>query len=250
MKKKSSIKKSSTKVINDNDSFVADRKFMALRQLAEKRLLKGISKQKELSLDEAKKIMHELQVHQIELEIQNEELRVVQNLLDISREKYFNLFNFAPVGYITLNKKGIIIETNFTASNLLGVVKSEMINKAFTRFIFKEDQDIFYLFRKRLVESKLNQQFDLRIKRSNNSYFWAHIDAILPMKENDLIFNLITIVDISKQKEYEESLQENKRFLSETQTIANLGHMSLDIKTDRWTSSDVLDKIFGIDSYF
>ena len=250
MEKKRSIKVSKTKGMSENDILVSDLKIKALRQLAEKRLIDVSKKQKEISLDEAKKIVHELQVHQIELEIQNEELRLAQNALDISREKYFDLYNFAPVGYITLNKKGIIIETNYTASNLLGVVKSEMINKAFTKFIFKEDQDIYYLFRKRLIETKANQQFDLRINRSGNSYFWAHLDTILPVKENDTIFNLITLDDISKQKEYEESLQENKRFLNETQIIAKLGTYSLDIISDKWTSSDVLDKIFGIDSDF
>ncbi len=89
------------------------------RRNAEELLLKRHGEPGKMPTTEAQRIFHELQVHQIELEMQNEELRCTQQALEASREKYFNLYDLAPVGYVTLNEKGTILEANFTAAALL-----------------------------------------------------------------------------------------------------------------------------------
>ena len=191
--------------------------------------------------------MHELNVHKIELEIQNEELRQSQLDLDESREKYIELYDFAPVGYLTLNEKGVITMANLTAANLLGFSKAELVNSPLTKFIYKEDQDVFYLNRKKLLEAEKKQQFEIRFNDKDKTYFWAHIDAMLSRKDDE-VFILVTLTDITEHKKDEEIIKNDSKFLKETQIIANLGIYTMDIIGDSWTSSDVLDKIFGIDS--
>ena len=107
-----------------------------------------------LSPEETRQTLHELRVHQIELEMQNEELRRAQAELDAARARYFDLYDLAPVGYCTLSEKGLILEANLTAATLLGVARGALVKQPITRFILKEDQDIYYLHRKQLFEDR------------------------------------------------------------------------------------------------
>ncbi len=92
----------------------------------------------------AAQTLHELRIYQIELEMQNEELRRAQAELDAEQARYFDLYNLAPVGYVTISEQGLILETNLTAATLLGMSRSALVKQRFSRFIFKEDADIFY----------------------------------------------------------------------------------------------------------
>jgi PAS domain-containing protein len=113
--------------------------------------------------------LHELQVHQIELELQNEELRRAQADLENLHARYFELYDFAPVGYLTLGEAGLIEEANLTAAGLLGVSKSVLAQQALARFILPEDQDRYYLQRRRLVETGQPQACDLRLQRADTA---------------------------------------------------------------------------------
>jgi PAS domain-containing protein len=84
-------------------------------------------------------LLHELRVHQIEMEMQNEELRRAQKALDASRTPYFELYALAPAGYLTLSEAGVILEANLTAATLLGVIRSTLVRQPMTRFILSED---------------------------------------------------------------------------------------------------------------
>ena len=95
-----------------------------------------------LTLEETRRILHELRVHQIELEMQNEELRRSQAELSASQARYFDLYDFAPVGYIILSEKGLILESNLTAATLLGVARGEMVQQPISRFVIEEDHDM------------------------------------------------------------------------------------------------------------
>ena len=87
------------------------------------------------SRDDFKKLLHELGTYQIELELQNEDLRNAQIELTESRDRYSDLYDFAPVGYLTLSEKGIITQANLTAAEIFGVERSLIINKPFSSFI-------------------------------------------------------------------------------------------------------------------
>ena len=128
---------------------------------------------------EGRQALHELQVHQIELEMQNEELRRTQAELEASRARYFDLYDLAPVGYFTLSEEGLILEANLTAATLLGVARGALVKQPITRFILPEDQDIYYRHRKLLFETGSPQACELRLMKKDAAPFWVHIDSIL-----------------------------------------------------------------------
>jgi PAS domain S-box-containing protein len=163
-----------------------------------------------LSLEEAKQLLHELQVHQIELETQNEELRRTQYELKVSRARYFDLYDLAPVGYLTLSEQGLIQEANLTAATMLGMVRSTLVKQPISRIILKEDQDIYYFQRKQLIKTGAQQECELRILKADGTALWAHLTAIAeqdPSTDADsapLIRVLLN--DITERKSAEEAL--------------------------------------------
>ena len=108
--------------------------------------------------------------------MQNEELRRAQAELEISRSRYFDLFDMAPVGYCTISETGLILEINLTAANLLGANRSELVMQPFSRFIQIQDQDVYYFYRKRLFETQVPQHCELRLF-NHHTFFWARLDA-------------------------------------------------------------------------
>jgi two-component system, cell cycle sensor histidine kinase and response regulator CckA len=198
-----------------------------LRKRAEEQLKKSSAGMGDISPEQARRLLHELQVHQIELEMQNEELRQAQVELDVSRSKYFDLFDLAPVGYLTLNEKALILEANLTAAQLLGVEKSSLVKKAITRFIFREDQDIYYLHRKRLFETGAPQTFELRMLRRGGSPFWVRVEATaLQAIENGSLEFKVVISDITEDKKVEEEHLDLERRLLHLQKLESLGTLA------------------------
>jgi len=144
-------------------------------------------------------LIHELQVHQIELEMQNEELRRVQISLEESRDRYYHLYEFAPVGYFTLTPEGLITEVNLTGATLLGEVRKNLLNRQFSQFIAAEDYRRWntYLINAKLQEE--GQNCELIIKRVDGTVFHASLE--LQLGEFDSVKSLrITLANISKRK--------------------------------------------------
>ena len=119
----------------------------------------------------------ELRVHQIELETQNEELRRAQLELEEQREKYFELFDMAPVGFLTLSDWGIIGDANLTAAQLLGVERQLLVGQPFSDFILAADQDAYYRHRLLLTQSGKPQTSELRLRPAGGEPFWAHLES-------------------------------------------------------------------------
>jgi len=110
-------------------------------------------------------VVHALRVHQIELEMQNEELRRAQLELQASREKYIELFDLAPVGYLILSDESIVRDANLTAARLLGVERQQLVGRPFTAFIFAPDQDMYYRQQRMLEQTGEPQTCELRLRR-------------------------------------------------------------------------------------
>ena len=183
----------------------------ALRQRAEEQVQgMGVEDVGMLSPEAAQQLVHELRVHQIELEMQNEELRRMQEVLEASRARYFDLYDLAPVGYFALSEQGLILEANLTASTMLGVPRGALVKQPLTRSIVPEDEDIYYLHRKRLLETGRPQVCELRMARqySRVSQFWARLESIVVQgEERGAPVCRVTMSDITKHKERENAVE-------------------------------------------
>ncbi len=157
-----------------------------------------------LSPEESRRKIHELRVHQIELEMQNEELRRTQTELDASRERYFNLYDLAPVGYCTVSEKGLILEANLSAATLLNVARGKLVRQPFTRFILKEHQDIHYLHRKHLFETGEPQTYELQMVKQDKTSFWVRLDTTAAKDTDGTPVCRVVIIDITEHKRVEE----------------------------------------------
>jgi PAS domain S-box-containing protein len=129
------------------------------------------------SLDQVRGMLHELTVHQIELEMQNEELRRSRAELEASHERYFDLFDLAPVGYFTLTEDARILEANLTGGKLLGVPRSGLLGRPFTQFILPDDQDNYYHHRRAVVNAGSPARCELRMVRADGTAFHALLES-------------------------------------------------------------------------
>ena len=190
------------------DGLIPKDKFPKLREQAEKKLEKRLKDAEDLAhlSPEAKDhMLHELLVHKVELEMQNEELREAQLELEASRNRYSGLYDFSPVGYITTSEKGLVLEANVTMAAMLGVGKSVMINQPFRQFIARDFQDIYYLHKKKLFEEKTRQVCELKLVKKDGSQFYAQLECILVEDaERDVAQIRMAVIDISERKQMEE----------------------------------------------
>jgi PAS domain S-box-containing protein len=160
-----------------------------------------------LSLDAAHALLHDLRVHQIELEMQNDELRRTQDQLEQARARYFDLYDLAPVGYLTLNQCGAIRDANLTAASLLNVSPAELVGQPLTRFIFPADQDVFYLHERELSRTAVRQSCELRLLRRDGGLCWVRLEATSTKETPDDVVCRVVISDIDARRKAEETLK-------------------------------------------
>ncbi len=178
------------------------------------------------SPDEIRETLHELRVHQIELEMQNEELRTAQAEIEAGRARYFDLYNLAPVGYCTLSEQGLILEANLTAVSLLGTARSALIKQPISRFILKEDQDIYYLHRKQLFETGEPQECELRLVKSDGAHFWAHLRGTAAQAEDGTPVCRVILSDTTQRKLAEEKNKKLQAQLTHAQKMESVGRLA------------------------
>jgi len=202
-------------------------KSVDLRKRAEERLQKQPANLGVLAPQDSWLLLHELQVHQIELEMQNEELRRTQVELEASRARYFDLYNLAPVGYMTLSDQGLILEANLTASNLLGLDRSQLVKRPVTRFIVREDEDVYYLHRKHLFETGVRQVCEIRFRRKDGSQFWTRLEATL-VHDGESIAPAcrVAVSDITEYKRLEQERQAMEARLRQHQKLESIGRLA------------------------
>jgi PAS domain S-box-containing protein len=187
-------------------------KFNQLRKRAEELLVDKEGYLPPMSSDEIREIVHELHTHQIELELQNEDMRQVQEELLVSQRKYHDLYEFAPVGYLTANDNGLIIEANLTLTKMLGMERRSLIKRPLSHFIVAEDQDVFYLYRKNLLATQERQAFELQMRKKGGERFWAGMDAVLVEDVDEGRFR-IAVSDITGRKRAEKRFHEQRELL-------------------------------------
>lgn len=198
---------------NENDDVQIN--YEALRRQAEQRLVSYTPKQPIYEeLQDAQRLLSELQVSQIELELQNDELRQVQASLSVEREKYADLYNFAPVAYFLFDKNDIILDLNLTATDLLGKERRYLINRPFTAYITPESLEIFIAHRNHVFETDTPQSCELHIKRSDQTFRIVQVRtiAIKNADGNSHIWRSV-MTDITEQKEIHAALKRSQVLL-------------------------------------
>ena len=167
------------------------------------------------SSDHLQRTETDLQIHQTELEVQNEELRLAQRDLEVSRERYFELYELAPAGYLTISNKGLIVNANLTAASMLGVERGNLVKKPVSRYILKEDQEIFYYCRLKLIETRERQSCELRMQHSSGSVFLVQIIGVpAPSVEGKEAALSLMMIDITDRKQPGESAQKSFEIFS------------------------------------
>lgn len=205
-----------------------------LRRQAEEKADKMTVNLETLSPAEIRRTFHELHVHQIELEIQNEELRAAQVALDILRARYFDLYNLAPVGYCTLNEQMLILEANLTAATLLGTDRGTLVMQPLSRFIHKEDQDIYYMHSKRLRETDSASSgesgelwtWELRMVKMDGTPFRVRLEAVVAIDTDGAPVSRLLISDITDKKRVEAEAAELEAQNRQLQKAESLGRMA------------------------
>ncbi|MDP2433911.1 MAG: EAL domain-containing protein [Pseudomonadota bacterium] len=152
----------------------------------------------------AEELLHEIQVNQIELEMQNEELRRAQSTLEESRDRYVDLYEFSPVGHFTLSDTGLITEANLTGAALLGEERKRLLHRRFARFVTQEDRDVWQRKTLLVLMQGGERHFELALQRVDGSRFHAGIDCLLRTTGGKLPIIRIALTDISERKHAEE----------------------------------------------
>jgi PAS domain S-box-containing protein len=173
-------------------------------------------------------IIHELQVHQIELEIQAEELSRAHLELEESRDKYLDLYDFAPVGYFTLSDKALIEDVNLTGALLLGIVRRNLIHGRFRKFIAPNDQDVWDRHFMNILRTGEKENFDLDLLHSNGSVFPARLDCVRITGAEGNMGIRIALSDITRQREAETAIRESEERFWHLFSEIPLPYQSLD----------------------
>jgi PAS domain S-box-containing protein len=177
----------------------------------------------QLTLEETRRLVHEMDVQRIELEMQFDELRRTQAALEAARDRYSALFDMAPLGYLSLDSQGRIRQANLACAELLGVEKQHLANKRLNEFVVSGDQDHFFNFLRQSFRNPARKHCELEVQRADGTRFYAYIEGLSGQADNGLDNEcLAVIMDITKRKRAEEALRDADRRKNEF--LATLAH--------------------------
>ncbi len=208
-----------------------------LPQQAEAMLSKKKDKTQPLTKADALRTVQELQVHQIELEMQNEELVQARAEIEGAYRKYTDLYDFAPVGYFTLAGDGKILETNLAGGNLLGMERAKLINRRLGQFVSVESRPLFNVFFEKLLSNEGKETCELIFEKKGGGVFCARLEATCFEGSQEC---RAVLLDITERKQAEEALEEQKQKLAYILRGTNAGTWEWNVQTgeaifnERW----------------
>jgi PAS domain S-box-containing protein len=178
------------------------RKFPELRKKAEKLIAENGGKVPRISYKkDLQGLSHELSLYHIELEMQNDELRRSQEKLEESRSRYVDLYEYAPVGYLTFDEKGVVLDLNLTAAHLLGLDRTFLLNKPFSPLAAPESQDAFYLHRREALRSPGTHTCELMLRRNRGQeHFLARLESVAAQSNGAAVIRTV-LTDITERKQ-------------------------------------------------
>lgn len=169
-----------------------------------------------LTAEEGHRLLLDLRTHQIELEMQNEELRNAQLALQESHNAYLEVYDYAPVGYLTLSPKGLILKANLTFAEMLGVERARLHRQPLSGYVDSEDQDTYYQCLNQLRSMKIHSH-ELRMQSTGAKPLWVDVNCKPIIDENDeLKHSHVVISDISARKQAEIELARYRDQLEDT----------------------------------
>ena len=196
-----------------------DHSSSSLRERAEKLLSKTSGSSPSHEIEDVKRLIYDLQVHQVELEMQNEELLGAQQELEESRKEYLELYDLAPVAYFTLDSYNLIEKVNLTGAELLKLNRNVVLKKRFASFVKSDYEDAFYNHLDRLRTSKTRQACELHLVGNDGAAFWVRMDSLaVPDTEGKGEKIRTTITDLTQSKlneRLQQSLREKEVLLKE-----------------------------------
>ena len=164
-----------------------------------------------LTPEVTRQMLHDLRVHQIELAMQNEELRRAQVELEVARTQYFELYDLAPVGYCTVDPQGVVLQANLTAATMLGLSRTALVKQPLSRFILGADEDTYYLCRRQLLATGQRQQCELRMVTGDGAALWVQLVATLAHDAGGAELVRVVLNDIGDRKLMQSAMQESEQ---------------------------------------
>jgi PAS domain S-box-containing protein len=162
--------------------------------------------------EDIRKLIQELHIYQIELEMQNEELRRSQLELEDSHGQYLDLYDFAPVGYFTFDQNGLILEVNLTGADLLGIERRNLIKREFTNFVVPDFKSVFYDHCQQVFKTGVRQICELKLLKKDGASFWGELESEVVKDALDPIQIRTILTDITQRKKMKDELIKEKRF--------------------------------------
>ena len=184
-----------------------DAKIAELRNRAMETLKSKASSVENMPVEDVRKLVEELQIHRIELEMQNEELRSIQYELEQSRKKYSDLYDFAPVGYLTINEEGRIVEANLTAAKQLGMERGALVGKPFSLYAAEDYREELHLHLRKVFKTKRPQTCEIKLNGRSRINSYVQLDSTYVLDSEEQNFTRTTMTDISDRKQSEEKLK-------------------------------------------
>lgn len=148
---------------------------------------------------DVKKLLHELQVHQIELEMQNDELRQANETAEAALKKYTMLYDFAPMGYFTLDSDGSICDLNFTGAELLGEKRFALVNSNFKLFVSEDSKPVFNKFFSKVYTSNAKESCELMLGYDDNPLCLVYMEGIVTGDDRKCLLSVVDISGFKKQ---------------------------------------------------
>lgn len=192
--------------------------------------------------NDLKQLLEELSLYQIELEIQNEDLIKTQSILEDTLNNYITLYELAPLGYFTLNEKGLIIEVNQAAEILLGLDRASLINRCLSRYIHIESQALFSQHLRYVFQETTQHHCELKLLRWQGTPFYTSvISKAVVNKENGQKKVLIFVKDISHEKAQEDLINKQRVKLASIDKISALIELASNISFEQRNSLTIID---------
>ncbi len=216
-----------------------------LRRRAEAKLSERKKKAAREAEVDSQRLIHELQVHQIELEMQNEELMQSRAQLEEAYRQFSNLYDFAPVGYFTLARDGTIHDANLAGTNLLGIERRALIKRHFRLLVSVESRPAFSVFFEKLLSGDGKKTCELKLLKNGNAMFWARLEATCFEGGQEC---RAVLEDITARRQAEEKLHESEKRFRALVEYSYDGLTLLDIRGQIIYYSPSMERITGYTS--